>query len=563
MTLNRKHILAWCAVLTCAVSLHMTADNVTNDDAAIARNLDIFNSLYRELNTFYVDTINAQSTLENAINAMLNEIDPYTEYYPPKDRDDFMAATSGQYGGVGSYILERRDEHPGVYISSPYENSPAARAGLRPGDRIVMIDNDTVKGWGSDRVSGKLRGPAHTPVRVQVVRPYDPDSVKTFDIMRENINVDPVSYYGVLGGDMGYIGLTTYNEASVAAVKAALLELKKNPAVKSIVLDLRNNGGGLMESAVQIVGFFVPKGTEVVVTRGRDTAAKTYKTTADPIDAKIPLAVLINGNTASASEITAGALQDLDRAVIVGTRSFGKGLVQTTRPLPFDGMLKVTIARYYIPSGRLIQEVDYSQRNEDGSYKRMPDSLARVFHTLHGREVREGGGISPDIKVDQPEPSRLVYNIVNGQWAFDYATRFAAEHPSIPAPTEFEVTDSIFNEFKRFIDPTKLNYDKVCEVGLEQLRKVATTEGYMTVDTKAAFDHLEKFLKHDLDHDLDVHRDQISLYLAQEILDRYYYRRGWVEYSVSHDSVVDAAHAILNDPQQLAATLGLTAGKKK
>ena len=372
MVMKRYITLLACATL--AASLIIPAvkadDKKDNSPAAIARNLDIFNSVYKELNTFYVDSIDAQKSIETAINAMLDDIDPYTEYIPAKSQDDFLVISTGQYGGIGSYIQQRITGKKGVYISGPYKDSPAAKAGLRAGDRITAIDGIDVTGWNSDSVSAHLKGQANTTVTVQVVRPYVDDSVKTFAIKRENIKLDPVPYYGVVQGNLGYISLTTFNEHSAQQVKDAVTELKKNPTVKALVLDLRGNGGGLMESAVQIVGLFVPKGTTVLTTRGRDKASeKVYKTTQEPLDTKIPLAVLIDGGSASSSEITAGALQDLDRAVIFGSRSYGKGLVQTTRPLPFDGILKVTVSKYYIPSGRLIQEVDYSRRNADGTHR--------------------------------------------------------------------------------------------------------------------------------------------------------------------------------------------------
>lgn len=552
------HIFA--AVILCAALIIpsvLADEKKDNSGAAIARNLDIFNTVYKELNTFYVDTIDAEKSIETAITAMLDDIDPYTEYIPAKSQDDFMVISTGQYGGIGSYIQERKGDKPGVYVSGPYKDSPAAKAGLRSGDRFKSIDGIDVTGWSSDSVSHHLKGQANTMVTVQVVRPYDEDSIKTFVIKRENIKMDPVPYYGLVNGNLGYISLTTYNEHSAQQVKDAVLELKKNPAVKALVLDLRGNGGGLMESAVQIVGHFVPKGTTVLTTRGRDKASeKVYKTTQEPIDTKMPLAVLIDGGSASSSEITAGALQDLDRAVIFGSRSYGKGLVQTTRPLPFDGILKVTVAKYYIPSGRLIQEVDYSHRNADGTFQRTTtDSTARIFHTAHGREVREGGGITPDIKVDYPEVNRLVYNIVRDNWAFDFATRYQAEHPTLPRPSEFEVTDEIFNEFKAFIDPEKFQYDKVCEQGLENLQKVAKVEGYMNDSTKAAFEQLEKLLKHDLSHDLDNNRKEISRLLAQELLSRYYYQSGESEYEARHDDTLDKVAELLAKPGDWAKTL--------
>ena len=530
---------AAAVVLAALVVPTAMGDKNDNNIASVSRNLDVFNTLYKELNAFYVDTINAKKSIETAIGAMLDDIDPYTEYIPASQQDEFRTITTGEYGGIGSYIMQRKSGKNGVYISGPYKDSPAAKAGLRPGDRIIMIDNDSVLTWSSDSVSAHLKGQPNTKVRLVVERPWVDDSIITVNITREKITVDPVPYYGVVHGCIGYINLSTFNEHSAQQVKDAIIELKKNPDVKFLALDLRGNGGGLMESAIQIVGHFVPKGTQVLVTRGRDKQSeKTYKTTAEPVDTQIPLAVLIDGGSASSSEITAGALQDLDRAVVIGSRSFGKGLVQSTRPLPYDGLLKVTIAKYYIPSGRLIQELDYSHRNEDGTAKTIPDSALRVFYTAAGREVREGHGITPDIKVDYPELTRVVYNIVRDHWAFDFATKYASQHESIPDPAHFEVTDEIFNEFKAFIDPEKFNYDKVCEQGLEALKKLAKAEGYMNDSTTAAFDHLEKMLKHDLDNDLDINRKEINKALAQEILERYYYNKGQIEYMTRNDETV-------------------------
>ena len=559
--------IAWGCVamgLVAPVALADT-DRVVNDDAAVARSLDIFNTLYKELNTFYVDTIDAQKTIENAINAMLDDIDPYTEYIPAKETDDFMTLSTGEYGGIGSYIMERTvDGKKSVYISGPYEGSPAARAGMRAGDRIIMIDNDSTTGWSSDKVSKHLKGQANTHLTVTVVRPYDEDSIKTFNLTRETISVNPVPYYGVTRDNIGYICLTTFNEKSAQQVRDALIELKKNPNVKNIVLDLRSNGGGIVEGAIQIVGFFVPKGTQVLQMRGREKSSeRTYKTTVDPVDTEIPLAVLIDAGSASASEITAGALQDLDRAVIIGTRSFGKGLVQSTRSLPYDGMLKVTIAKYYIPSGRLIQEVDYGNRNADGTFKKTTtDSTARIFHTAHGREVREGGGINPDIKIEPVELKRIVYNIMRDHWDFDFATKYVAEHgKDIPNPADFKVTDEIFNEFKAFINPEKFEYDKVCEQQLATLRKTATTEGYMNDSTAAQFDRLEALLKHDLDHDLDLHRRDIAYLLGQEIMDRMYYQRGQVQNSIKDDDTLDKAKEMFDKLGEYTRILNITPKK--
>lgn len=516
-----------------------------NDKAAITRNLDIFNSVYKELQVFYVDSIDAEKSINTAINAMLNDIDPYTEYIPAKDQDAFKTMTTGEYGGIGSYIMERDGK---VYISEPYEGSPAQRAGLKAGDLIVKIDNDTTLGWKSSKVSERLKGQAGTPLTVVVQRPYVEDSIITINIMREKIQVPSVPYYAVVKDNIGYIYLTSFTDKSAKEVRDALVELKKDPRVKSIILDLRSNGGGLLESAVKIVGLFVPKNTEVLRTKGKGHLnEKVYKTTSSPIDTEIPLAVFIDGGSASSSEIVAGALQDLDRAVIIGSRSFGKGLVQSTRQLPYDGLLKVTIAKYYIPSGRLIQAIDYSHRNPDGSVARIPDSLTNVFKTAHGREVRDGGGITPDIKVTYPTANRLTYNIVRDNWAFDYATRFAATTPTIASAHDFVITDSIFNDFKKFIDPDKFQYDKVCEKMLSDLKETAKIEGYANDSINAQFEILEGMLKHNLDKDLDNNRKEISELLASEIIKRYYYQKGQIIESLKSDIALDSAAVILND----------------
>ena len=552
---RRNSLLSRLAVVATIVIVAMSTIAATRSNKGeIARNLDIFNALYKELQTNYVDSIDAEKSINIAIAAMLNDIDPYTEYYGASDQEDLAMMTSGEYAGIGSMIVEMPGK--GVFISEPYEGCPAQEAGLKPGDLIVKIDNDSVTGWHSSQVSEKLKGQPGTKLQVTVKRPYVTDSIKTFDITRRKIQLPAVPYYGVLKDNIGYIYLTSFTDKAASEVKDALVELKKNPNVKSIVLDLRGNRGGLLEAAVKIVGLFVPKNTEVLRTRGKGLLnEKVYKTTSAPVDTEIPLAVLIDGGSASSSEITAGALQDLDRAVIMGARSYGKGLVQTTRPLPYDGMLKVTIAKYYIPSGRLIQAIDYSHRNPDGSVARIPDSLTNVFTTIHGREVRDGGGITPDVKIDYGEVNRLTYNIVSDNWAFNYATKYAAEHPEIAAAEDFVITDSIFNDFKSFIDPDKFNYDKVCESMLAALKSTAEIEGYMNDSTKAEFAVLEGLLKHNLSHDLDNNREDIEGILAGEIVKRYYYQKGQVIETLKRDVTIDSAEVILNDKARYNAIL--------
>lgn len=523
----------------------------------ISRNLDIFTAVYKNLQTSYVDSIDVDKSINTAIAAMLNEIDPYTEYIPENEQDDFMTISTGEYGGIGSYIGSRDGK---TFVSEPHEGSPAQRVGLRPGDVFITIDGDSVTALSSDVISKRLRGQAGTKVNVTVNRPYGSaalsDTTLSFEITREKIDVAPVPYYGVVRDDIGYIQLTTFSEKSFQAVKDALTDLKKDPRVKSIVLDLRNNGGGLLESAVQIVGLFVPKGTEVVRTRGKGLVnEKIYKTTSKPVDTEIPLAILVNNSSASAAEIVTGAIQDLDRGIIVGERSFGKGLVQSTRSLPYNGLMKVTIAKYYIPSGRLIQAIDYSHRNPDGSVARIPDSLTTVWHTRAGREVRDGGGITPDIKGEYPEGNRLVYNIVHDGWSFDFANLYFARHPlGVPAG-EFEVTDTIFSEFKKFIDPEKFKYDRACELVLDQLEKSAKTEGYLNDSVQARIDGLRAMLQHDLEHDLNLNRDMIASYLGPEMVMRWHGARGSIIQTLKTDQDVDSAANVLHDPARYRSIL--------
>lgn len=530
------------------VAISIVASAATRSDKAeLSRNLDIFSSVVKNLQTEYVDTIDANKTIRTAIDMMLMELDPYTEYIPEEEQEAFRTISTGEYGGIGSYIMRRSDNN--VYISDPYDNSPARKGGLRAGDMIIAIDGDTVLGMTTDKVSNRLRGQSGTTVNLLIKRPYVDDSIKTISIKREKIEIHPVSYYGVIHDSIGYINVTTFSDKTYPEVKAALLDLKSNPRVNTIMIDLRSNGGGVLDGAVDMVSLFVPKGTEVLRTRGKGQVnERIYKTTNKPVDVDIPLVVLVNSGSASASEIVAGSLQDLDRAVIVGRRSFGKGLVQSSRPLPYNGLLKVTIAKYYIPSGRLIQAIDYSHRNEDGSVGRIPDSLTHEFKTNAGRVVRDGGGIKPDVEVELPDGSRLLYNILADFWAFDFANKYYATHDSIADPADFVVTDEMFEEFKGFIDPEKFNYDKVCDTMLDDLEKAAKTEGYLNDETKAQIEVLRNLMKHNLGEDLDNNRKGVAELLSAEIVSRYYGNRGEVIQSLKHDDDVDAAVKMLNTP---------------
>ena len=550
MSINLKRI-AGAALLVAAIAGSWGVNAAKKShDSAVARNLNVFNALVKELEMNYVDTIRTDESFSTAIRALLSTVDPYTEYYSSDDAENLAKMTTGEYGGIGSYILQRDSF---VYISGPYEGSPAALAGLKAGDRIVRIDTADAKGMASDKVSKLLRGPAGTIVNLRLERPYaGPDSVIEVAVERRKIQTPSVPYSRLdPETGIGYIRLTTFIDKSPKEVETALDSFRNDPRLKGVVLDLRGNGGGLVESAVDIVGFFVPKGTEILRMRGRDKSAeKVYKTSRKPIMPDIPLAVLIDGGSASSSEITAGSLQDLDRAVLIGSRSFGKGLVQGTRPLPYDGFLKVTTGKYYIPSGRLIQALDYSHRNPDGSVARVPDSLTNVYRTAAGREVRDGGGLTPDITVDWGKMSRQLFNIARDNWAFDFATRFAAENPSIPAPEEFEITDGIYADFKASIDPKRFKYDKVGEDLIKQLNETLDAEGYMNDSVRSQLDGLSRLLIHDLDSDLDIKRKDIAEYLGEEIASRYYYERGRAAQQLKGDTAMAEARRILLDPAE-------------
>ena len=525
-----------------------------SDKSQVARDINLFSAVVKELQNSYVDTIDSRKAVRNAIDYMLSEIDPYTEYYPEEDSEELTSISSGQYGGIGAYIQQNGG---GVMISDPIYGAPARLAGLRHGDMILTIDGtDVSHEKETEKVSRMLRGQPGTTVTVGVKRPYTSDSLLTVEILRKTIEVDPLPYYGIDSAGVGYIRLNTFNEKSAGKVRDALLDMKSSGRLEGLVLDLRDNGGGLLESAVQIAGLFVPKGTEIVRTQGFDEKnLKIYKTTKAPVDTKLPLVILVNGNTASSSEIVAGSLQDLDRAVVVGSRTYGKGLVQGSRPLPYNGMMKVTVARYYIPSGRLIQAIDYSHRNPDGSPARIPDSLTKVWKTAGGRTVRDGGGITPDVAATDSSMNRLLYNIIADRWAFNFANRYRAEHDTLPDADSWEVDDSIFREFKAFIDPEKFKYDRMSESGVEFLRTAAKAEGYMTDSVATLLDQLQELMRHDLGKDLDFNRERIVQILDDEIGQRYYSDGDLAKRALRYDTELEAAKAVLNDRERYKAIL--------
>lgn len=518
----------------------------------VSKNLDIFNAIVKEMEMFYVDSIDVDKTVRRGIDAMLGGLDPYTEYYPEQEMDKLKFMTTGEYGGIGSYIRERKEG--GVYIIEPFEGMPAALGGLKPGDRILAIDTVDVSAKSSDEVSALLKGVPNTKMVLKIQSPHE-KKPRTVELVRKQILEKQVTHYGVKGDGVGYIYLKGFTDKSAQEVKSAFEDLKNNHQIKSLVLDLRNNGGGLLESATQIVGMFVPKGKEVVSTKGKISQwDRIYRTPNEPLDTVMPMAVLINSGSASAAEILSGALQDMDRAVLVGERSYGKGLVQSPRELPYNGSLKVTMSKYYIPSGRCIQQLDYSHRNPDGSVGAIPDSLTSVFYTSKGRPVRDGGGITPDFKVEEPETPTMMFYLMTDFTLLDFIAEWAQKHKTIPPIEEFTVTDDDFEAFKKFAKEKNFTYDRQSEKVLKNLKEVAKFEGYMDSDS-TMFKELEGKLTPDLERDFDRNKEQIKKLMASEIARRYYYQKGVLLESLKDDKVLDKALEVLDNSELYQKTL--------
>ena len=524
----------------------------TNDhNFEIAKNLEVFHEIVNELDRFYVDTINPKQTIEKGIQAMLSSIDPYTEYFPENDMMDLKMITTGKYAGIGA-VIRQYTGRDYIYIDEPYEGMPAARYGLKAGDEILSINGESMKGRPSSYVSDHLRGEADSKLTVNVRRKGVPDSL-SIEVVRSVIALPAVPYYGMYKG-YGYILLEQFTENCSKSVMKALVELKEQGA-KGIILDLRGNGGGLLNEAVEIVGLFVPKGTKLVETRGKvPQAATVYYTQRNPIDENIPLVVMTDDQSASASEIVAGSLQDLDRAVVVGVRTFGKGLVQTTRMLPFNGTLKVTTAKYYIPSGRCIQEIDYSKRNDKGQAQHIPDSLTKVFYTAAGRPVRDGGGIRPDVECKQDTMPDILYYIAQNVVLFDFVNEWSSKHETIAPAEKFVLTDADYEAFKEFVCNSDFKYESNSGKALASLIKIAQREG-LADKAQDEFKSLESKLQYDLRNDLDVFRSDLERVIAMEIIIRYYYQRGVVKYNMTRDKFLDEATRLLDDRKRYDSIL--------
>lgn len=536
------------------VSLFILAFSESND-FKLVKNIEIYTSLFRELNLYYVDETDPEKLITTSIDEMLKTLDPYTVYIPESELEDLQLLTTGEYGGIGSLI---RASGEYAVISEVYQNFPADRANLKTGDLIVAVDGKSTRGLDITKISDLLKGLPGTQLEITVQRPgLDQPIVKT--LVRKKIQIKSVPYYGMLDQNIGYIRLSNFTMGAGTEVKNALVSLKSKQDLNGLVLDLRGNPGGLLLEAVTVSNLFIPKGHEIVSTRGKVTEFDhRYVTTEAAIDTVIPIAVLVNRSSASSSEIVAGAIQDLDRGIIVGERTFGKGLVQTTRPLSYNSQLKVTTAKYYIPSGRCIQALDYSNRNEDGSVGTIPDSLIAEYTTSHGRPVYDGGGIVPDVQINPETVSQITVELYSRFLIFDFATQYAILHDSITPPDRFSISDEDYENFIQFIDSRKFDYNTQTENALKKLEELAKKEKYFD-RSEEEFRLLTEKLTHDKYQDLETFRDEILELLKEEIAGRYYYQGGKIHASLSHDEQLLRASKVLMDQDQYYSILRITA----
>jgi carboxyl-terminal processing protease len=523
------------------------------DDFKIAKSMDIFYSLFRDVNVYYVDETNPEKMVETGINAMLEELDPYTVYIPEKDMDEFNFMTTGQYGGIGA-LIRGTGEFP--IIAKPYKGFPADKAGLKAGDKILEIDGKPASEIQLEQVSEKLKGVPQTTVKLLIERPYSGEKMEK-ELVREEIQIKSVPYYGVVDGNVGYIRISKFTPEVSREVKNALRELKAEQQIESVILDLRGNPGGLLVEAPKICNLFIPKGEEIVSTKGKTKKwNQTLKTTEPAYDTEIPLAVLVSRTSASASEIVAGAIQDLDRGVIVGQRTFGKGLVQTTIPLNYNAQLKVTTAKYYIPSGRCIQALDYTHRNEDGSVGYIPDSLISEYKTRNGRTVYDGGGIRPDVNFEPEEVSQMSISLLSQNVIFDYATKFAFENPTIKKVDDFIITDTVYDDFVAFALEQDFNYETESERELKEFIKILKREKfYKRVEDEV--EALQNQLIQDKEEDLYAFKDEVIQFLRDEIVGRYYYEEGQIQANLKDDEQLKKAIEILKDSENYYSILSV------
>ena len=542
----RRIFLAIIAVLA---TMGCKAQEVKNHNLEVAKNLEIFNAIYKNLDLMYVDTLDASTVIGTGINAMLRSLDPYTEYYPQENQKDLKLLMTGKYAGIGA-LVRYHQRLKRVVIEEPYAGMPAAEVGLKKGDIILQIDDTLMTDKTVSYVSEHLRGEAGTTFMLKIQRPSTGKTMK-FKITRQSIKMPEITYYGMRPNGVGYIILNTFTGEPSKPMRRAFLDLKKQGATK-LVLDLRGNGGGVLSECVDIANMWIPKGLTLVETKGKIRRVNSeYKTRLEPIDTVMPLVVLVNDETASASEIVSGSVQDLDRGVIIGTRTYGKGLVQVPNiEVPYNGNLKLTTSKYYIPSGRCIQAINY--KHTGGGYKeRVPDSLTHVFYTKNGREVRDGGGIKPDIEVKPDTLANITLyldRLDSTEVMLDYVVDYISKHPTIAAPKDFHLTDADYADFKQRVVKAGFTYDQVSKKQFQDLVKVAKFEGYYD-EARAEFEALKaKLDHHDISRDLDLHREEIQHMLEQDIISAYYFQAGQVEAALEYDKTMKEAERILNTP---------------
>jgi len=540
-------ILAVIAVITL-----FSFNNPNERYFEITRNLDIFSTLFKEVNAYYVDEVNPNKLMKTGIDAMLASLDPYTNYIPEDDIEDYRTMTTGQYGGIGAIIGNRNGKN---LIMMPYEGFPAHKSGLEIGDEILKVDGIDVTEKNTSEISQLLKGQANTKLTV-TIRRIGMDDPMDIEIIREKITIDNVPYSGLVSDGIGYIKLSDFTTGAGKEVKKALQELKKDGAEK-IILDLRNNPGGLLNEAVNVSNVFIDQGQEVVSTKGKVTDwNKTYKALNNPTDTEIPIAVLTSSRSASAAEIVSGVIQDYDRGILVGEKTFGKGLVQATRPLTYNSQLKITTAKYYIPSGRCIQAINYSDRQDDGSVGFIPDSLKSEFKTLNGRPVFDGGGVDPDVEVDPHTPAPILISLISKGLLFEYALIYHHNHPEIGPAKDFKISDKEYEEFITWLSDKDYDYTTKVEKTIEDLKKYSKTEKYFD-DIKEEIDDLESKVAHNKEYDLKAFSEEIKSVLEERIVEHYYLMKGNFEASFDDDKQIRAAIDILNNPAEYNSILGI------
>lgn len=545
-----RHILPFALMLGLLGTAQAQTSSKESNKKSIAKTLDVLGTSLAYLNSYYVDSINIDELSNTAINAMLESLDPYTEYYPKDKAESIRIMTTGAYGGIGAIISQRADST--VIINEPIEGMPADKAGLKAGDVILEIDGVSYRKTTSELTTKALKGEPGSVLKLLVQRPNE-KKPRLFTFQREQVVVSPVPYYGLTPQGYGYISLRTFTNRTSKEVQKALEELMSKHQIPGLILDLRGNGGGLMEEAIKVVNLFVPQGKVVVSTRGKagNPTETSLRTQTKPIAPELPLVVLINGESASAAEIVSGALQDMDRAVVLGTKSFGKGLVQSTLSLPHEGILKLTTAKYYIPSGRCVQRLDYKQSAQG---KEIPDSLHQAFRTAAGRIVYDAGGIIPDLSVQQDSVPTMLYYLVGNMDVFDWITNYTQRHKSIASPREFKLSDQEYADFSQMLQTKGFNYDRLSAARLKALRQVTEIEGYSN-KVSHLLDSLEQALKPDLEHDLQSLRRHIEDYLSTQIVTRYHYNRGAIERELLTNKAVAEAERILLDSNRYRSIL--------